>query len=209
LIICNGHLTKTELDRFTKLNKPRKVIDIIACDGASDFLYREKVIPDIILGDMDSASAAAIRYFTGKAVTVKKIPSQEKNDLEKALDYALSEKYEEINIIGFSGKRFDHSLNNLSILLKYYKKTILKIFDDKFQYFIVRKSIELKCKPGSVVSLISLPKASGIKTIGLKYPLSNESLKFGKREGALNEALSENVSVKIKKGVLLIAQMLA
>ncbi len=204
LIAANGLLTKAELERFTKLNKPRKVIDIIACDGASDFLLKEKITPDVVIGDMDSASAATIRSITPPGIPVVKQAAQDKNDLEKALDYALSEKYTEINVIGFTGKRFDHALNNLSILLRYSKKTALKMYDDKFRYYFVRDKFEITCGIGTIISLVPLSKASGIKTSGLKYPINNESLKFGKREGALNESVSETVSVKIKKGVLLV-----
>lgn len=204
LIAANGLLTKAELEKFTKLNKPRKTINIIACDGASDFLLKEKITPDVVIGDMDSASAVTIRTLTAAGVPVIKQASQDKNDLEKALDYALSEKYTEINVIGFTGKRYDHSLNNLSILLRYSKKTELRIYDDKFRYYFVRDKIELTCSIGAVISLIPMPKAAGIKTIGLKYPLNNEALKMGKREGALNEAVSETVSIKLKKGVLLV-----
>lgn len=204
LIIANGLLTKAELERFTKLNKPRKVIDIIACDGASDFLVKEKITPDVVIGDMDSASAVTMRSITAAGIPVIKQMGQDKNDLEKALDYALTEKYTEINVIGFTGKRFDHALNNLSILLRYSKKTALKMYDDKFRYYFVKDKIELSCAIGTVISLLPLSKASGIKTSGLKYPLNKETLKFGKREGALNESVSETVSIKVKKGVLLV-----
>ncbi len=204
LIAANGLLTKAELERFTKLNKPRKTIDIIACDGASDFLVKEKITPDVVIGDMDSASAATIRSITAAGIPVIKQAAQDKNDLEKALDYALSEKYTEINVIGFTGKRFDHVLNNLSILLRYSKKTMLKLYDDKFRYYFIREKIELTCAIGTIISLVPLSKALGIITTGLKYPLNKESLKFGKREGALNESVSDTVSVKIKKGVLLV-----
>ena len=204
LIAANGLLTKAELERFTKLIKPRKVIDIIACDGASDFLLKEKITPDAVIGDMDSASAATIRTLTAAGVPFIKQAAQDKNDLEKALDYALSEKYTEINVIGFTGKRFDHSLNNLSILLRYSKRSLLKMYDDKFRYYFVRDKIELTCAVGAAVSLIPLSKASGVKTSGLKYPLNKEALKLGKREGALNEAVSESICIKLKKGVLLV-----
>ena len=67
LIVCNGHFTKKELNSFTKLNKPRKVIDIIACDGASDFLRRCNVIPDVIIGDLDSVNPQTLKYYCKKS----------------------------------------------------------------------------------------------------------------------------------------------
>ena len=204
LIVCNGYSGKKLLNRFVKLNKPRRTIDIIALDGASDFLKSAEVTPDAIIGDLDSITPRALTYFRKKNVTVRKIINQDKTDLEKGLDYALKNKYVNISIIGFTGGRFDHSLNNLSILKRYYRKAKIKIYDNEFEIFLISKSAEFKCRKGDVVSLIPLPDAKGIRTEGLKYPLKNESLIFGRREGALNEASAGKVKITIRSGSLLI-----
>lgn len=204
LIICNGHLTKKELSRFTKLNKPRKVIDVIACDGASDFLKATGVIPNVIIGDLDSAKPATLKYFTKKNVVIIKVFDQNKNDLEKAILFVLSNKFKVINIIGLGGKRLDHTLNNLSILKKFHKKAKIRIYENGFMGEIISKSEEFECKVGVTVSLIPLPKAAGITTKGLKYPLRNCSLELGVREGALNEADGDFVSIKIRSGLLMV-----
>lgn len=205
LIVCNGHFTKTELNRFTKLNKPRKVIDIIACDGASDFLKAHNILPDVIIGDFDSINPAALKYFSNKKVLIKKVIDQNKNDLEKAIIFALKKKYELIHIIGLTGKRLDHTLNNISVLKKYHKKADIRFYENGFTGRIISKKIEMKCRVGDTVSLIPLPKATGVTTSGLKYPLKNESLEFGVRSGALNEAVSKEVKINLRKGYLLIS----
>lgn len=202
LIVCNGRLSKRILYKFISTAKPR--LQLIACDGASDFLYSHKVTPDNIIGDLDSISPKTLTYYKHKKVTIKKTADQNKNDLEKALRLAISKKFRNIFITGFTGKRFDHSLNNLSVLLRYYKKANIKIYDNKFEMFIIDKSTEFTCKAGNIISLIPLPEAKGIKTTGLKYPLNNKTLTFGKREGALNEAIGDYVKITITKGELLI-----
>lgn len=204
LIVCNGQLTKKELSQFTKFNKPRRAISIIACDGASDFLKSCGVIPNVIIGDLDSVNSQTLKYFSRRKVTIRKVVDQNKNDLEKAILFALSKKFNVINIVGFGGKRLDHTLNNLSILKKFYRKAKIKIYENGFVGEIIGKSAEFECRVGSVVSLIPLPKAIGVTTTGLKYPLKNGTLEFGVREGALNEAVGDKVSVKIKQGVLFV-----
>jgi len=204
LIVCNGELHKSLINKFTVLNKPQKQIEIIAADGASDFLYRYKIIPDIIIGDLDSISPAAKNFFTSKKVKIKCIVDQYKTDLEKCLGYAIDKGIKNISIVGFTGKRFDHSINNLSILKKFYRKADIKVYDNEFEYFFINKKIEIECKPGDVVSLIALPKAKGITTKGLKYPLNNETLEFGIMQGALNLAIYKTVSVEFKLGNLLL-----
>lgn len=204
LIVCNGHLTKKELSQFTILNKPRKAITIIACDGASDYLKTAGVMPNVIIGDLDSAKPATLKYFSGKNVIIEKVFDQNRNDLEKAITFALTKKFKVINVIGFSGKRLDHTLNNLSILKKFHKKAKMRIYENGFSGEIINKSLELKCRVGDIVSLIPLPRAVGVTTNGLKYPLKNGTLEWGVREGALNEAVENFVSVKIKSGVLMV-----
>jgi thiamine pyrophosphokinase len=204
LIVCDGELTKKQLGRFISSNKLRHKVTIIACDGASDFLYKHKVTPHYIIGDLDGINPKTLAYYKNKKVIIKKIADQNSNDLEKALKLAILKKFRNISIIGFSGKRFDHSLNNLSILKRYYKKANIRVYDNMFEMFIMNKSAEFECSKGDIVSLIPLPEAKGVKTSGLKYPLNNETLAFGKREGALNEATSNYVKIKIIKGELLV-----
>lgn len=204
LIVCDGALSKKLLNRFTKLNKPRQKVTIISCDGASDFLCRHNIIPDYIVGDLDTIKQKTLAYYKQKKVTVIKNPDQYKNDLEKALDLALKKKFKNISVIGFSGKRFDHSVNNLSILKRYYRKANITVYDKDFEIFFVKRSAEFKSRKGSVVSLIPLPAAKGIKTTGLKYPLNSETLLFGKREGGLNEATENNVKIEVRSGDLLV-----
>lgn len=206
LIICDGELKRHLINKLVNLNKPLKQFKIIAADGASNFLYKHKIIPDFIIGDLDSLSDPAKKYFTSKKVIIRKIFNQNRNDFEKCLQFAISKGWKQIAIIGFAGKRFDHTLNNLSVLKKYCGKTDSKVYDDSYEYFIINKSIEFSYKPGEVVSIMALPKAIGVKTTGLKYSLNNETLEFGTREGALNSAISGNIKIQMNKGYLLIAK---
>lgn len=206
LIVCNGELNEKTLKKIVTTNKPR--LQVISCDGASEFLKKIKITPDYIIGDLDSVTPGTLAYFKKKKVTVKKVVNQDKNDLEKALDLAISKKLKKIIITGFSGKRFDHSLNNLSILKKYNRKAEIRIYENGFEMMLINKCAEFAVKPGNIISLIPLPKATGIKTEGLKYKLNNETLEFGKREGALNEAIKNIIKIRIAKGDLLIIMSL-
>ncbi|MBE2226955.1 MAG: thiamine diphosphokinase [Ignavibacteria bacterium] len=204
IIVSNGKIYKKDLKHLLEINKPRRAISIIACDGASDFLKSCGVIPDIIIGDLDSAKPDTLKYFSKKEVIIKKVFDQNKNDLEKAIIYALSKKFKLINIVGFGGKRLDHTLNNLSILKKFHRKAKIRIYENGFVGEIIGKSAEFECKPGNVVSLIPLPKAAGVTTSGLKYSLKNGTLESGVREGALNEAMDKTFRISLLKGHLLI-----
>jgi len=204
IIVSNGKIYKKDLKHLLEINKPRRAISMIACDGASDFLKSAGVRPDVIIGDLDSAKPETLKYFSKKEVIVNKVINQNKNDLEKAIIYALSKKFRQIYIIGIGGKRLDHTLNNLSILKKFHRKAKIRIYENGFVGEIIGKSAEFECKPGNVVSLIPLPKAAGVTTSGLKYSLKNGTLESGVREGALNEAMDKTFRISLLKGHLLI-----
>jgi thiamine pyrophosphokinase len=191
--------------RFRGNDKTLKTKPIIlSADGASNKLYNWKIIPDYIIGDLDSISSKAKLYYKRKKVPIKLISEQEHTDFEKCIRFALSKKIKNITVIGYGGKRSDHLLNNFSVMKGYYKKSRLKLIDKDFEIFFADKVTELNCRKDDAVSLMAMPKAEGITTQGLRFPLKNEKLELGIREGALNKAVRKNVKIEFKKGDLLI-----
>lgn len=202
LIILNGEINKNLLTKYLSKTEDRPLI--ISADGASDKLHQWKIIPDYITGDLDSISPKALAYFKKKKVKIKKVSEQEHNDFEKCIMLALSKKIKDIIVTGYGGKRTDHLLNNFSVMKKYYKRCRIKLIDKNFKIFFAKKITNFDCKKGDAVSLMAYPKAEGITTHGLQYPLKNEKLELGVREGALNKAISSKVRIKFKKGDLII-----
>jgi|SRR4030095_1997378 len=201
LIICNGELSKRLLDKFLNASPS---LSIIACDGASDFLYKHKITPDYIIGDLDSIHPKTFSYFKSKKVTVKKIFNQDLTDFEKAVRFAISKKLKNIFVTGFSGNRLDHTISNLSILKKFHKKALIKIYDEMFESFIINKKAEFIYKKGATISLLALTKVRGIRTKGLKWRLNNETLELGARQGVSNIAAANYVKIELLTGDLMV-----
>jgi thiamine pyrophosphokinase len=204
LIVCNGEFSKKLFNKFDRLNSPAKQFTVIACDGAANTLKKYSAAPDIITGDFDSISPKVLSYYKNKKVIVKKVFDQDKTDLEKAIGLALKTHHKNITVIGYAGGRTDHTLNNFSVLKKNCGKCSMKFVDDEFEIFFAGKTTEFDYKKGEVVSLLAMPKAERIKTTGLKWQLKNETLEFGKREGALNMSSANHVKIETGKGSLLI-----
>ena len=80
----------------------------------------------------------------------------------------------------------------------------IKLLDNYFEIYFLKKTTEFEYKPGKEISLIAFPKATGIKTHGLRYELNNDELKFGSKEGALNEAIAKTIRITFKSGEILI-----
>jgi len=63
---------------------------IIAVDGGANELRRRGIIPNVIIGDMDSISQSTLNYFKDKGVKVVTYPHEkDETDLELALVYAF------------------------------------------------------------------------------------------------------------------------
>jgi thiamine pyrophosphokinase len=198
LIICNGDIPKRKI-----IFKILKEIDFIICaDGGANHASKLDITPDLIIGDMDSISAKTQIRF--KKIKTIKIDDQNSTDLEKALTHALTLKPEFVYITAAFGDRIDHSLTNLSILRKYNNKLNIEIITNNNILRLISKPIEFNGKIGDTISLVPLGKVSRIKTQGLKYPLNNEELEFGIREGQSNEIISNPVKIDFKKGELFV-----
>jgi thiamine pyrophosphokinase len=204
LIILDGEISSPPIKQFIKKVNPI----VIFADGASNQLYKLKIKPDFIIGDLDSVSAGVLKFYKRKNTTVIQITEQEHNDFEKCIMFALSNKLKNLTVMGYGGKRIDHMLNNFSVMKRYYKKCNIRFADDEFEIFFVRKSVVFPCHKGSDISLIAMPKATGVKTYGLKYMLNNETLEFGKRQGTLNKAVGNKVKIEVKKGDLMVVRRL-
>ncbi len=192
---------------FGKLPK-RKVFSnfkgakILAADGAGIKLLKKGIMPDYVIGDLDSFYEKPIFEKIDKAKIIR-ISDQETNDFEKNLLFAQQKGYKKILILGFHGGELEHSLNNWSVLIRYSKIMDLCIFD-RFRYGIpVRESISIDTKINEIISIIPQTNTK-IKTKNLEWHLNNEVLEFGKREGARNRAIKDEVDIELLEGEYLL-----
>jgi thiamine pyrophosphokinase len=171
---------------------------VCAIDGAYNHFEKNNIIPDLVTGDFDSINTIPT------TVEVIKTPNQEFTDFEKALQILKQRGYSEIDVYGGSGKEHDHFLGNISTALQWKLGLSISFFDDFGKYFFIEESIMLTNVKGRNISLIPFPKAVGVITRGLIYPLKNEDLIFGQRIGTRNKANEENVLITYENGDLLV-----
>ncbi|MBS1551857.1 MAG: thiamine diphosphokinase [Bacteroidetes bacterium] len=177
---------------------------IIAADGGGNFLRRKKILPHFIIGDLDSLKNENFDFFKKKNVRIIKIREQETTDFEKCINFCRNNKISEVYVLGASGQRPDHTLNNISVMKRYYKEISIKIISEEFEIFFIKKRIEFDYPVNETVSILAMPVAKNIFTSGLKYRLSGDTLEFGVREGTLNVSAGKKVSISFKSGNLLL-----
>lgn len=98
------------------LNVLRQAPYVVCCDGAADEYIRHGFLPDAIIGDGDSLSSENREKL---ATIFHQIKDQETNDQTKAVRFLKAQGKRQITIIGGTGKREDHTLGNISLLMDY------------------------------------------------------------------------------------------
>ncbi len=178
---------------------------IIAADGGSQHLQEMDIIPDMLIGDLDSIQPDYLKELIAKNVEIKQYPvAKDLTDLEIAIQRAKDLNPEQIVIVGAMGGRFDHALANVLLLAKYSQPGLLITLDDGcVQVMVIKEKHTIHGNAGDLVSLIPIEdRVSGISTEGLKYPLDDAVLTMGESRGISNVMLEGTANVSIKSGVL-------
>ncbi|MEA4847744.1 MAG: thiamine diphosphokinase, partial [Clostridiaceae bacterium] len=141
---------------------------IICADGGTRHAINMKLVPDVIIGDMDSSSAQYIEYFRKKGVEIIQYPREkDKTDTHICVDYAM-EFSTEIILLGATGSRIDHMMANISLLKLGLERDIpISIIDSKNHIRLIKDSIIQEGKAGDLFTLIPYTgKADGVSTRG-------------------------------------------
>jgi thiamine pyrophosphokinase len=200
LIIANGKSpAKNVVQYFIK----KDFKTIICADGGANSAKKLGVIPDFIIGDLDSISSAALKYFKNKSAIIK-IKRQNDTDVEKCLKFAIKNRFNEAVLLGVTGDRLDHTLCNLGIVIKFFNKIKIHVSAENSFLSAYNKSLKIKSRVGETISLYAFNKQTFISSIGLKYPLKNSNLIFGEKESTSNVSLSDSIQLKINGGIVFV-----
>ena len=154
---------------------------VIAADGGSDHCRKLGIIPDVIIGDLDSTSDDIREIFPDSEIV--HIMDQETSDMEKAIEYAMAYKPVRLNIVSALGGRTDHLLANILVFyhLNRYEKlkdVEIHIYDNYGEIrFLAPGRHIIRGKKGRTVSFFSLGDISNLTLQGFRYNLENHESK--------------------------------
>lgn len=200
VLFCNGAIPPERIVRKFITGDPF----LICADGGANALLPLGLVPDVIIGDLDSIRRRVLDACRRRGTRIVRLARQSDTDLEKALLFLLEQGRRRVIVFGATGRYSDHTLGNLSILRRYAASMRILLVDADFVIETVRGEIRFPARPGERISLLPFPSASGITTSGLLYALRNERLSFGVREGTCNKAVARHVRISITRGALLL-----
>ncbi|MBU2962960.1 thiamine diphosphokinase [Citreicella sp. C3M06] len=169
----------------------------VAADGGVDRLLARGVMPDAVIGDLDSISDQARAAVP--AERIHHIPEQDSTDFDKCLrniDAPL------VWGMGFLGGRIDHELAALTVLAgRADRRCILLGPEDCIA--LLPPSLTLDLKEGVRLSLYPLGEARGRST-GLRWPIDGITMSPGTRVGTSNESCAARVTLEMDAPLMLI-----
>lgn len=176
---------------------------LICADGGANVAYDIGGIPDYIIGDLDSISESILDHYKNR-VSVIKIERQDDTDVEKCLKFAIEKGFTQCALLGVTGDRLDHTLNNIGLALKYGDKIRIFIYSEQSLLEVFTGTLQIDGFRGETVSIYGFDSNTRITTKGLKYPLNGEVLPFGVRDGTSNEVLEEKFEVTAEGGTAIL-----
>jgi thiamine pyrophosphokinase len=173
---------------------------IVCCDGSAESLLKYGVSPHAIVGDMDSLGDELKKRFADRLFQSNE---QETNDLTKAVAWCRGQGYNDLVILGATGKREDHTVGNISLLADYARNVRVQMVTDTGTIIPFLESSEMESYPGQQVSVFSINPATIITSGGLKFPLVNRKLNNW-WEATLNEAVGNSFRLDFTGGPVLV-----
>lgn len=193
IILLNGEPHRGEIDAEGAF--------VVCCDGALRWA-QGKVKIDLAAGDFDSlgyAPPGALTYPSEKNFT----------DGEIALGLLIEKGCGRIDIYGAGGGREDHLFGNLQLLYAGFERGVKTVMHTNYtDVYCAAGEVTWRNKRGITLSLAPVGLSAHIvESEGLKYPLSDLTLRAGSCRGVSNVVGSDAARIDCDEGVLFVFEV--
>ncbi|WP_314961237.1 thiamine diphosphokinase [Peptostreptococcus stomatis] len=205
-LILNGQLD--DYDYIREVMNYNTYELIIAVDGGANHLYRLGIMPNYILGDLDSIEDDIREYYEASDVVFKKLPTK-KNETDAELAVWL---VEEVGLLGIDiyaalGGRIDHELANIQLLYYILDRGMYpRIISEHEEIYILKNDeMTLKGNVGDIVSILPIRgDARGITLVNMEYSVEELDLKYSVTRGISNVMVAQDAYINVRDGCLLV-----
>ena len=179
----------------------------IAVDGGFHSFRQADLLPNLLIGDLDSLSETELKSIKYANFQVLQISDQNTTDFEKALNWVSQNlKTKHLIVLGGLGKRSDHMITNL-LLASVADKSLEITFDDDREW--IRRVTEtcpltLHGRKNANLSILPFKKCEGVRTKGLEWNLMGETIGGNKIVGQSNVCRSDTVEIACDSGSLFV-----
>ncbi|MBQ9464055.1 MAG: thiamine diphosphokinase [Lachnospiraceae bacterium] len=181
----------------------------IGVDSGLAAMKKLGVIPNLALGDFDSADEETLAYFRSiRFIEWEEFPPEKDlTDLELAVRRAVEKKPEHITVLGGTGTRFDHTLAAVKTMKIALDAGIgMEFIDPHQRIYLIAGEREMRREDllGPYISFLPLcGPARGVTLEGFKYGLTGADLDPWPTLTVSNEPAADLMRVRVEEGVLL------
>lgn len=204
-IIAGGEIG--DLESLRSMIGQNSPVAIICADGGARYAHALGLTPTMIVGDMDSLPPAILADFRQRGCQIRSFsPKKDESDMELAFSEAAALRPAAVWVFGALGFRLDHTLANLSLLLKGEECGIpVVLLDEWCETFLVRGTCTITGEIGQTVSLLPLyGEANGISLTGFEYPLTKGTMTLENPFGISNRLMAEQATITVESGRLIV-----
>lgn len=178
---------------------------IVCADNGYAMCLAKGVVPDAIVGDMDSIEDI-IETIPDSVKIERYSADKNETDGELALKYLIHQGYDRINIYGADGGRLDHVVGNVSLMYQAFQLGVRAVIKtNRCDMYFVNSFFEHHTQIGDLISIVPYSNEVHIlSTEGLKYPIVDKRISKGATLGISNVATAESVSVHVIGGEALV-----
>jgi thiamine pyrophosphokinase len=183
---------------------------VVAADGGARYALAAGIVPDLIVGDMDSLGEDLALEIEDRGAELERHPeSKDKMDGHLAVLAAGERGATAVDFVCAYGGKPGAAFAVPHILLAAERIGLLStVVADWGRMFVVEagfRAVEGALGDGVSIFPLSGP-ASGVTLDGMAYPLQNASLEPGDTLGFHNELLGAEAKVSVQSGALLVVQ---
>jgi thiamine pyrophosphokinase len=157
---------------------------MVAADGGAALALEIGVMPEAVIGDLDSLPDAVAAQIAPKRV--HRIEEQDSTDFDKCLRHIEAP----LTIgVGFSGGRVDHQLAAFATLVRHAGRRCILVGEEDL-VFLAPPSLRMRPVIGSRMSLFAMAAVEGVSE-GLRWPIKGLNFAPDGRDGTSNEVVGE------------------
>ena len=211
VVLSGGVLEEEYILRYLTEHPYEK---LIAAEGGAAFCLRNGLLPDLAVGDFDTAGDSLAEQLESRGVPVERYPARkDEPDTAIAVQAAFSFAPSEVVVFGATGVRQDHFLANLAVLGRAAldKETegipvILTDAHNRISFHTKSFKVPAECAAFPYVSFFAFSdRVTGLKLKGFSYPVQDFTLYKTDVIGTSNYLTGEDASVSFDSGVLIMA----
>ena len=168
----------------------------VAVDSGADYLLQSGMVPEVVIGDLDSLSMDARAAFADRLCH---IPEQSTTDFEKALTRVEAPC---MIALGFTGGRLDHLLSVIGTMARHPGKPVVLLDGADATFLTTFGTTVFELAPRTRISVMPVGQADRVSLSGVVWPFEDQPMSLDGFTSPSNAACGGLVTLTTSHPVL-------